>query len=68
MTTEVNDFKWHLQIISDKWLNTEKNIMKVLGFKIAFDDALESILDLVTQLGLQQSHRPLKIMHNYPKS
>lgn len=42
--------------------------MKVLGFKIAFDDALESILDLVTQLGLQQSHRPLKIMHNYPKS
>lgn len=48
MTTEGNNFKWHLQIMSDKWLNTEKNTMQVSGFKTAFDDALESILDLVT--------------------
>lgn len=47
MITELNNFKWHSQIISDKWLNTEKNIMQVSGFRIAFDDALENIFGLV---------------------
>lgn len=41
MTTELNNLKWHSRIISEKWFNTEKDIMQVSGFRIAFADALE---------------------------
>ena len=46
MTTELNDFKWNSQMISDKWLNTEKNTMQVSSFRIAFDGTLESLTGL----------------------